>query len=123
MSSTRLIMVVDDDPQIRDALKDALEDEAYSVVLATNGEEALRKLRNGCHPDAILLDHMMPIMDGATFVTEAHAEPALRELPIILVTADGRATDKANELGLKASLHKPLKIGELLATIENAIAH
>src|SRR4051794_10525054 len=119
MSSSKLILVVDDDPAIQEALQDALEDEGYAVSLAGNGEEALRKLRDGCVPYAILLDYMMPIMDGPTFASEVSRDPALRHFPIILVTADARAHEKAFACGLKGFLRKPLKLEELLATIES----
>jgi CheY-like chemotaxis protein len=113
-------MVIDDDPDVQDALREVLEEESYSVVVAGNGSEALRKLQSGCTPDAILLDHMMPIMDGPTFAREAKKEPALKDLPIILVTADGRAEQKAVEMGLKNCLQKPLKITALLAALEGS---
>jgi two-component system response regulator MprA len=118
MRSTKVILVVDDDPSIQDALQDALEDEGYVVVLAGNGAQALDKLRGGCVPHAILLDYMMPVMDGPTFAAEACKDPSLAHLPIILVTADTRADEKAFECRLKAFLRKPLDLHDLLDTIE-----
>jgi CheY-like chemotaxis protein len=118
MPPTKLILVVDDDRSIQEALRDALEDEGYTVDVADNGAQALAKLRGGCVPAAILLDHMMPVMDGPTFVSETSKDPSLRDLPIILVTADARASEKAFSTGLRAFLRKPLKLDELLTTIE-----
>jgi CheY-like chemotaxis protein len=117
MSSRKLILVVDDDCSIQEALRDALEEEGYAVAVADNGAQALAKLRGGCSPAAILLDYMMPVMDGATFAAEANRDPALSHLPIIVVTADARDSEKAFSSGL-TFLRKPLRLDELLATIE-----
>jgi CheY-like chemotaxis protein len=117
-----LILIVDDDLSIQEALRDALEEEGYAVAVAANGAEALSTLRSGCRPHAILLDHMMPIMDGPTFAEEASKDPTLVTPPIILVTADARANEKAFKIGLKAFLRKPLDFEELLAVIESAAA-
>jgi CheY-like chemotaxis protein len=117
MSSGKLILVVDDDRSIQEALRDALEEEGYAVAVADNGAQALAKLRGGCMPAAILLDYMMPVMDGATFAAEATQDPSLRHLPIIVVTADTRDSAKVFSADLEF-LRKPLKLDELLATIE-----
>jgi CheY-like chemotaxis protein len=122
MSGAKLILVVDDDAFIQDALREALEDEGYAVIIAANGAEALRKVRSGCRPDAILLDHMMPVMDGPTFAAEVSKDPGLAGMPIILITADARAKEKAVGIGLHAFLRKPLKLEELLSTIESAFS-
>ncbi len=122
MSRPERVLIVDDDASILEALKDALEEEGLEAVASADGADALRRLREGYRPDAILLDHMMPVMDGPSFVAELAAEPSLRDLPIILLTADLRAPSKAYALGLRAFLRKPLKIDALLEAIRGAIA-
>ena len=121
MISPKLILVVDDDPFIQEALHDALEDEGYAVIVAANGADALRKLRSGSRPDAILLDHMMPVMDGPTFAAEVRGDSSLEQVPIILITADSHAEEKAMAIGLRTFLRKPLQLDDLLSTIEAAV--
>src|SRR6187399_2199831 len=108
--SSRLILIVDDDAEVRDAIKDILEDEGHRVLLAVHGAEALAHLRNGARPDLIVVDHMMPVMDGPTFAAEVGRDPALKDLRMVLVTADGRAQAKASAMGLDRYLPKPLKL-------------
>ena len=120
MKTDEHILVVDDDPALQDALKDALEDAGFSVSLAGNGIEAISALRQGLRPVAVLLDYMMPMMDGSSFAAEVAKDPSLRALPIILLTADARAKEKAEKLGLKSYLRKPVKIDQLLSVITQA---
>lgn len=110
----KLVLVVDDDPAIREALRQALEDEGHSVSEACDGAAALSTLRAGMRPHVILLDHMMPVMDGPTFAAEVGKDPALSGLSIVLITADGRAPQKAQAMGLSAYLNKPVELDVLL---------
>jgi two-component system response regulator MprA len=112
------ILIVDDDQMFRDALTEALEDEGYDVRVAEDGAAALAMLGTGFRPKAILLDYMMPRVNGPMFVESAKRASHLGDIPIILITADGRAQTKASELGLRRFLQKPLKIDDLLAAIE-----
>jgi CheY-like chemotaxis protein len=120
MPKPKLILIVDDDPEIRDALKDVLEDEGHRVVLAAHGAEALDQLRGGIRPDLVFLDHMMPVMDGPTFAAEVGQDPALRGLSIVLVTADGHASSKAQAMGVQAYLAKPLQLDLMLDLVDKA---
>jgi CheY-like chemotaxis protein len=117
----KLVLIIDDDLGVQEAIRDALEDEGHSVAVAGDGAIALGQLRSGMHPDLIVLDHMMPVMDGPTFVSEVHKDPALQGLSIVLLTADGRANQKASAMGVQAYLHKPLRIEQLLAIIDNGV--
>ncbi len=116
----KLVLVIDDDPAMRDALCDALLDEGHRVVVTNDGAEALMTLRAGMRPDLILLDHMMPNMDGPAFAAEVGRDEALRALKIVLITADGRASQKAGAMGLSLYLTKPVEIDALLDVVERS---
>lgn len=86
------ILVVDDEPLIVSLLTLALEAEGYQVEVAVNGRDALDRVQQQA-PDAILLDVMMPVLDGWHFIAELRATPATRQIPIIVLSA---AYDTAN---------------------------
>lgn len=83
------VLVVDDDLSVRTALKELFETEGYAVAVAANGRAALNHLRGGLRPSVILLDLMMPVMDGWDFRAEQLADPALKDLPVFILTAVG----------------------------------
>ena len=83
------VLVVDDDLSVRTALKELFETEGYAVALAANGRAALNHLRGGLRPCVILLDLMMPVMDGWDFRAEQLADPELKDLPVFILTAVG----------------------------------
>ena len=114
MSAT--ILVVDDDPLIRLTVIGILEDDGYTVIAAGDGLEALARL-DGLQPAAILLDITMPRMDGYAFAAEL-ARRGLRDAtPIIVLTADGRAPEKAAQVGAAGYLTKPFTLPTLLAEV------
>ena len=117
-SAARTVLIVDDDRSIRRSLHAALDDEGYDVAEADNGLEALRQLREGPRPHVILLDLMMPVMDGYTFSSRMHREPELADIPVIVVTAGGNCAEVRRRLSVLDCLHKPLDLGRLLDTIE-----
>ena len=80
------MLVVDDNPEVRDVLRRAFEQEGWNVAEAVNGREALERLAQAT-PSLILLDLMMPVMDGFEFVMQVRKEPAWRAIPIVVVTA------------------------------------
>jgi len=102
------VMVIDDDADVRDSLIDWLSNNGYQVSAASNGREALRLLRSGvAAPDAILLDMMMPIMDGLSFRWEQLADPALAPIPVIILSAQGHCHEVAAELNTAGCIKKP----------------
>jgi CheY-like chemotaxis protein len=113
----RRVMVVEDDEGIREALCDLLDTEGFAVMSAVHGADALSKLRDGNEkrPDVILLDLMMPVMDGWSFRAEQRNDPALSQIPVIVITAS-RQADVAS-LEPKAFLKKPIDFDELLKAI------
>ena len=109
------ILVVDDDPDIRESLREVLEDEGHATVTVTNGREALDYLRSGKRPCVILLDLMMPVMDGWQFRREQKQDPTIADIPLIVITATGKrpVLIDADELVMK-----PLDLTRLFEAIE-----
>jgi CheY-like chemotaxis protein len=113
----RSILIVEDDLDVREALTQVLEFEGYSVVGATNGREALDRLRAGALPSLILLDLMMPVMDGLQFRAAQMRDPSLAHIPVVVISADGKVDQKVASLGVAGYMKKPLDVDSLLALI------
>jgi CheY-like chemotaxis protein len=112
------VLVVDDDPPIAEGLSEFLEDEGYNVVVAGDGRAALDELRRGLRPCAIVLDLMMPVMDGWDFRHEQLKDPELSEIPVIVVTATGFSEESVKvQLGAVEVVPKPPSLEHLLAAI------
>lgn len=118
------ILIVDDDPDIRDVLKLTLEDENYAILEAENGEEAL-KIITSKPLDLVLLDYKMPVMDGPAVLRKIKSDLLLRHLPIIMVTGKGELEDKIEGLDAGADdyITKPFEPKELLARIRMTLRH
>ncbi|HUP56953.1 MAG TPA: response regulator [Bdellovibrionota bacterium] len=115
------ILVVDDDEAIREGLETLLVDEGYEVHSAENGQVALELLRSGKRPSLVLLDLMMPVMDGREFCAMCALDAELAAIPIILFTA-GSITPEIAALPVNEKLRKPADIDVLLETVRrNAI--
>ena len=110
-----LVLVVDDDPDILEAVCDILEGEGYRVARARNGREALVRVDEE-RPLLILLDLMMPVMDGLAFAQALHRRDGDHEIPIVVISADGDP-QKAAALGARGFLAKPFDIDALLAEV------
>lgn len=113
----RRVLVVDDDPDILDALSEILEAEGYDVQRARNGREALQRLEQGL-PALVLLDLMMPVMDGWEFARSL--DPGARP-PIIVLSADRNVSAKAKEIGALGWLAKPFELSDLLAAVRRVV--
>jgi CheY-like chemotaxis protein len=112
------VLVVDDDVHIRYALVDALEDEGYRAVSASNGAEALQLLRVlPKPPSVILLDLMMPVMDGWQFRAEQQRDPVLSKIPVVVVSAIGNGMGEAFQVSASGYLRKPFLMKDLVATV------
>lgn len=116
----KTVLIVDDDRSIRRSLHTVLDDEGYQVDEADNGLEAMRRLSEGLRPSVILLDLMMPIMDGFQFSSELCRHPELADIPVIVVTAGDDCTEVRRRLTVVGCLRKPLDLDRLLATIAHA---
>ena len=113
----RRVLVVDDDLSIQGFLAEALADEGYGVQTAANGREALTILETW-RPDLILLDLMMPEMDGWTFRAEQRTRPDLADVPVIVLSAMRDLATKVQALDPAGVFSKPFDLERLLATIE-----
>jgi CheY-like chemotaxis protein len=111
------VLVVDDDYAVLDAITDVLEDEGYEVIVAANGLEALKELRRGNLPCVILLDLMMPVMNGWEFRREQLQDENLAMIPTIIVTAHNRADENTEELRASGCIRKPAQPRLLLEVI------
>ncbi len=112
-----LVLVVDDDPDILDAICDILEGEGYRVARARHGVEALERVDEE-RPAIILLDLMMPVMDGLAFAQALRQRPALPRIPIVVISADG-SPQKAEAVGAEGFLAKPFDIDALLSQVSH----
>ena len=112
------ILLVEDDFDVREALAETLREEGYVLDCACDGEEALAYLKSGGSPGLILLDLMMPRMNGTEFRLAQKADPRFRHLPVVLLSADGRMDEKARLLQVDGAVRKPIDLSELLRTIQ-----
>jgi CheY-like chemotaxis protein len=116
VSSAPYILLVDDDDGLRTMLAEYLSDVGgYKVTPVTNGREALNHLQAGNRPCVILLDLMMPVMDGWEFRAAQCADPALAEIPVLVITAFGG--DKPSPVARERTLRKPLDPKALLRLV------
>lgn len=111
----RRVLVVDDDPTIRQFIQMALEGDGYEVTTAEHGREALDSVRTA-PPGVILLDLRMPVMDGWAF-TRAYHETPPPHAPIVVLTAARDAAESAGQVAAQAFLAKPFKLRELLGLV------
>src|SRR5579872_7464708 len=118
-ASGRSLLVIEDDPDIREALDGLLSTEGFLVAGCANGREALDWLRASPKPDLILLDLMMPIMDGWQFRVEQKQDPLLAAIPVVALSAD--ATAKAAAIDADAYLRKPVEYDLLVDTIDRLL--
>ena len=114
----KCILVVEDDPDLAQLVAEVLESAGYRTAIAGNGRAALDHLRTCTHPDLILLDLMMPVMDGWEFREEQQKLPALASIPVLTVTADGDARGKAAAIQAAGYITKPITIDSLLDAVE-----
>jgi CheY-like chemotaxis protein len=111
------VFVVEDDVDTRDMLGRFLELEGFQVELASNGKQALERLQSGVHPCVILLDLMMPVMDGWQFRRHQIQDRELAGIPVIVVSAAGR--DRISEIDANAYLSKPVDLELLLERVSH----
>lgn len=116
--ATPLVAVVEDDDDLRSVVCELLCARGYRTLEAANGRAALELLRASEEvPAVILLDLMMPVMNGWEFRREQQADLELRAIPVVLLTARGEAADVAKDVGADAYLNKPVALRDLLNAI------
>jgi DNA-binding response OmpR family regulator len=116
----RLVLVVDDDPDILQTLALCLSTEGYNVLMASNGQEALDTLARE-RPAVVLLDLMMPVMDGWQFVSELESR-GWRRMPLLILIADRAVQAHAQKLRADAFLAKPFDLDELLGKVSQLMS-
>lgn len=122
MESNKRILLVEDDEVILSLLKELLERKNYAVACATNGQEALAYLRSAAAlPAVILLDLMMPVMDGFEFMKEQSADEYLKQIPVIAMSADSQIKERLRNTTAREYFKKPVKIEHVLKTIAHYI--
>lgn len=115
---TGTILVVEDDADIVDGVRMLLESEGYHVYVAPNGRAALEVLAHADPlPSVILLDLMMPVMNGFEFRKAQLADPRIAAVPVVLMTADSEAAEKTRRIGAAGVLGKPFNLDELLRVV------
>jgi CheY-like chemotaxis protein len=119
MAEARRVLLVEDDAAIRHVVAEALADEGYAVREATDGRRALEHLA-GWQPDLIVLDLMMPGMDGRAFRAEQRARGLAADAALVVLTAGRHAAGAGAELGAAAVVAKPFDLDDLLAAIDQA---
>jgi two-component system response regulator MprA len=110
------VLVVDDDPAIRGLVGDALRGEGYAVDLAAHGREALEAMR-ARRPSTVVLDLMMPVMDGFSFMEACHKERLCVDVPIVVISAVQDALRRVSEMPVHACMAKPFDLDDLVRTV------
>lgn len=114
---TKRILVVEDDTSIRELLVELLESEGYEVASAVNGLEGLKILQSQKNPDLILIDLMMPVMDGYSFRTEQLKNNEWSKIPTVVMSAEANAKEKMKNFSITAFLSKPVELDTILKTV------
>lgn len=117
MPSKRCVLIVEDDGDTRDSMQALLEAQGYTVQTAIHGADALAQLRGGLRPCVILLDLMMPVMDGFEFRTTQLADPGLADIPVIAYSGHYDVAKNAARLGTAAYFQKPIDFETLISLV------
>ncbi len=118
LNDEKSVMVIDDDPSVRESMSLLLETMGYVVLQADNGQTALDLLKKEPHsPCLVILDLAMPIMDGRRFLEIRAHDPILREIPVVVVS--GNPPSPQPPKGIEAYLTKPVSVDRLIDVIEH----
>jgi CheY-like chemotaxis protein len=109
------VLIVDDDADVRDAFRSILESEGYAIATVENGQEALDYLSDHSRPCVIVLDLMMPVLNGWDFLASQQSDPALATIPVVVVSSAGETCRR--HLGHCEELPKPVGFDRLVATV------
>lgn len=113
--ASKKVLIIEDDHDIRETFRQLLEMEGYDVLTAANGKEGLDVLKREAQPGLILLDLMMPVMNGWEFLAVQKDDPKLANIPVVVVTAAGK--DKEGTVQTAGFIRKPVELEALLATV------
>jgi DNA-binding response OmpR family regulator len=120
MTDNGQILVIEDDDDIREVMQEALASEGFHVDVARDGKDGLDvldKLDGGGGKPLILLDMMMPKMDGEAFLKALRGRPALADAPVVVISGNASVREKASSLHAAACLVKPFELDELLGIV------
>ena len=118
MSPNKNVMIVEDDIGIREALSEALSMLGYDPLIAENGQEGLNLLQKGATPRLILLDLMMPVMNGWEFITQYRSDSKAPLIPIVMMSADQSAEKRLASIPDIEFLKKPIDLDGLATVLE-----
>jgi PAS domain S-box-containing protein len=116
--ANKRILIVEDDRDVVEALSSLLQVHGYEVEFALNGRDALDLLKSDLRPGLILLDLMMPVMDGMQFREAQVSDPALADIPVVVMSAHPKAREIMETIRAQAYLKKPVEIHNILETVE-----
>jgi len=111
------VLLVEDDADLRESLIELLDSEGFDAVGAANGFEAVELLRQEPRPDLILLDLMMPVMNGWAFLKYRNEHPILSNVPVVVTTAWNEVPGEAEVIGVQGYLRKPLVPQEVVEIV------
>ena len=112
------VLVVEDDRAIRETLSEILSDNDYTTMVAANGQVALDELHaTDVKPCLILLDVMMPVMDGWRFREVQRSDPELSAIPVVVLTAHASVNEVVNRMSAEAVLRKPIDLDDLIVLV------
>jgi CheY-like chemotaxis protein len=120
-TATRLVLIVEDEPSIREVIRDVLEDRGFRVMASTNGAEALRML-DSVRPDVVVLDLLMPVMHGWTFMESYVEKTGGQPIPIVVVSVNPALPRSFNRFGVRQVVAKPFDVDALLDAVDQALA-
>ena len=118
LAAKRMVLVVEDDRDVREAITEVLVDSDFEALLASNGAEALERLRSAVvRPCVILLDIMMPTMDGWQFRSEQRRDASMKDIPVVVLSAGTDAGEIAEKMEAAGYLKKPVALDRLLGVV------
>ena len=118
----RKILIIEDEEDIREILKEFFEGEGYLVATAIHGKDGFRVLEEKGKTDMILIDLMMPVMSGEEFIEKKKTHPEFASIPTVIMSADHRTMAKAEAMGIKWAINKPLELAALISIVDEVFA-
>ena len=113
-----MVVVVEDDPDIREVLQEMLDSGGHRVLTASNGREALEVLDRVASPCLVLLDLMMPVMSGFAFLEELQKRPDAGRVSVLLISANAQVEQTARGKGVVGFVKKPFDLDDVLALVD-----
>ncbi len=116
MTGARTVLVVDDEFGVAEVLEAMLEDEGYRVITAINGKQGMARLAEDV-PDLVMLDYMMPVMNGADMLAAMQSDPAFAKVPVVMMSSLDEATIREACKGYAIFLRKPFRMASVLEAL------